>query len=321
MDLIYTNAQKIDQGILKAYALDLSYGAEENDFTMTLGKSEAQLEYGAFIYIENTEYGGIVDGKKASTGGDTITYSGRTWHGILNSKVIEPPTGLDYLTVSGDLNDILAILISRLGLGGLFATIGKAANITLPTYQFERYCKAYDGIRKMLSSAGAKLKIRWVDRRVQISAEPIVDYSKFPVDEDTAVLTVEQHDKKVNHLICLGKGELSDREVIHLYVDQFDRIRTEPYYTGLDEITDVYENTNAESSDELRNGGIERLNELRDNDTSEMAISENDELVYDIDDIVGASIVSHGITASSKVTQKIIKINNGMVNTEYKVGS
>ena len=65
----------------------------------------------------------------------------------------------------------------------------------------------------------------------------------------------------------------------------------------------------------MRKGGIERLNELRDNDTSDIAIAENNELAYDIDDIVGASIASYGITASSKVTQKIIKINNGMVST------
>ena len=85
----------------------------------------------------------------------------------------------------------------------------------------------------MLSTAGAKLKIRWIDRKVQLSAAPIVDYSNSPVDEDIAVLTVEQHEKKVNHLICLGKGELIEREIIHLYVDQFGRIRNEPFYTGL----------------------------------------------------------------------------------------
>lgn len=321
MDLIYTNDKKIDQGVLKAYALDLSYGTEENNFIMTLGKSEAQLEYGAFIYIENTEYGGIIDGKKASTGGDIITYSGRTWHGILNSKVIEPPTGQDHFIISGDANDILAILIARLGLGELFTTIGKPANIPISNYKFDRYCKAYDGIRKMLSTANAKLQIRWIDRKVQLSATPAIDYSESPIDEDIAVLAVEQHAKKVNHLICLGKGELSDREVIHLYTDQFGRIRNEPYYTGLDEMTDIYENTGAESSDELRNEGIEHLNELRDNDTSEIAITETVEFMYDIDDIVGAAIVSYGISTSSKVTQKIIKINNGIVNTEYKVGS
>ena len=32
MDLIYTNANGEDQGILSAYAFDLSFGASENDF-------------------------------------------------------------------------------------------------------------------------------------------------------------------------------------------------------------------------------------------------------------------------------------------------
>ena len=34
MDLIYTNSKRIDQGVLQAYALDLSFGDSENDLTM-----------------------------------------------------------------------------------------------------------------------------------------------------------------------------------------------------------------------------------------------------------------------------------------------
>ena len=44
MDLIYTNAQRADMGVLSAYAFDLSFGASENNFEMALGKAEAVLE-------------------------------------------------------------------------------------------------------------------------------------------------------------------------------------------------------------------------------------------------------------------------------------
>lgn len=320
MDLIYTNKQKIDQGVLNTYSLDLSYGAEENNFQMILGKSEPTLEYGAFIYIEGTEYGGIIDAKKASSNDETIIHMGRTWHGMLNSKVIEPDDGEDYLIVSGDANDILATLIERMNLADLFISVTTSSNINISNYQFDRYCKGYDGIKKMLLSVNAKLKISWSNRMVQISAVTITDYSKSPVDDDVAILTAEQHEKKVNHLICLGRGELANREVIHLYVDQFGQIIDTPYYTGLDEIVDVYDNNNAESSDELRTEGIKRLEELRDNDKSEISIIENNDIIYDIGDIVGASIISSGISASSTVSQKIIKINNGVIHTEYQVG-
>lgn len=320
MDLIFTNSKRVDQGVLTAYAFDLSFGAKENDFEMTLGAGEAVLEFGAFIYMEGAEYGGIVDALKTSTDSETITYMGRTWHGIINGKVIQPDPGANYLVVSGDANDVLGKMIARLGLSGLFVVVEESSGVNIAAYQFDRYCKGYDGIKKMLAANGAKLKIEWRDRAVLLSAVPIADYTEAPVDGDIATLTVEQHEKKVNHLICLGRGELAEREVIHLYVDQFGRIGSVQYYTGLDEIIDTYDNSNAESSAELREGGIERLTELRNIDKAEIALPETEGLSYDIGDIVGAAEMRSGVSVAAVVSQKIVRINNGAISTEYQTG-
>ena len=320
MDLIYTNGKRVDQGVLSAYAFDLSFGKDENDFELTLGAEEPVLEFGAFSYIEGTEYGGIVDSRKTSTNGETIIYKGRTWHGIMNNKIVQPDTGKDYLVVSGDANEILAMLIDRLGLVGLFVVDDAASGITISKYQFNRYCKGYDGIKAMLAANGAKLKILWENCAVHLSAEPIVDYTDSPVDGDLATLTVEQHRQSVNHLICLGRGELAAREVIHLYVDQFGRIGNVQYYTGLEEVADTYENSNAESSAELLSEGTKRLQELRDIDKAEISVNENETLFYDIGDIVGAKEIKSGVSVAATVVQKIVRINNGAVSTEYKTG-
>ena len=317
MDLIYTNAKRVDLGVLSTHSFDLSFGAEENDFELTVGANEDLLESGAFIYFEGTEYGGTVDGLKASTNGETIAYKGRTWHGIINSKVIQPDSGEDYLVVSGDASEVLSFLIDRLGLSGLFVAAEEPSGVSISRYKFNRYCKGYDGIRAMLAASGAKLKISWENRSVKLSAVSIVDHTKSPVDGDIATLTVEQHKQKVNHLVCLGKGDLAAREVIHLYVDQFGRIGDVQYYTGLDEIADTYDNSN---SDDLRSDGIARLNELRNIDTAEIALSETEGLTYDIGDIVGATEYKSGVSVAEKVTQKIVKIINGVVSTEYKTG-
>ena len=320
MDLIYTDSERVDKGVLSTYAFDLSYGAdaEENDFEITIGINEAVLEYGAFVYMEGTEYGGIVDAKKAKSNEESVTFMGRTWHGILNSKVIEPDSGKNYFVVSGDANAILSMLIDRLGLSGLFVAVEDLSGVNISGYQFHRYCKGYDGIRAMLAANGAKLKIVWKNRAVYLSAEPIVDYTELPVDGDEAILTVERHEKKVNHLVCLGRGELAEREVIHLYVDQFGGIGDVRYFTGLDEVADVYDNSNSE---DLRSDGIKKLKELLDNDKAEMDLTESDTPMYDIGDIVGANDVESGIGVSSAVTQKIVRINNGAISTEYKTGS
>ena len=317
MDLIFTNAKRVDQGVFLTHSLDLSYGAEENDFELILGANATMLESGAFIYIEGTEYGGMVGGLKAITNGETITYMGRTWHGIINSKVIQPDTGEDYFVVSGDANKVLSTLVVRLGLSGLLVGVEESSGINISNYRFNRFCKGYDGITAMLAANNAKLKIVWKDRAVHLSAEPIADYTNFPVDGDIATLEVERHEKKVNHLICLGKGELAAREVIHLYVDQFGRIGDVQYYFGLDEICDIYDNNN---SDDLKSEGIEKMTELRNIDKAEINLPEAEGRIYDIGDIVEATEHKSRISVAEKVTQKIVKINNGVVSTEYKTG-
>ena len=317
MDLIFTNAERSDEGILSTHSFDLSYGASENDFELTVGANEPMLETDACIFIEGTEYGGIVGGIKASTYGETITYKGRTWHGILNRKVIQPDSGEDHLIVSGDANEVLSFLIARLGLSELFVADANPSRVNISSYKFNRYCKGYDGIADMLADNGGKLKIAWKDRAVHLSAEPIVDYTESPIDGDIATLTVEQNKDKVNHLICLGKGDLAEREVIHLYADPYGQIGDVQYYTGVSEIVETYENSNSEN---LRSDGEKKFAELRNNDKAEISLSETDGLIYDIGDIVGANEYKSGVSVSAAVTQKIVKINNGVVSTEYKTG-
>lgn len=320
MDLIYTDAKRDDLGVLLAYSLDLSYGEDENDFELVLGKTEPMLEDGALIYIEGTEYGGIVSGQKYESTKDTRTNAGSTWHGILESKIIQPDPGADYLIVSGNANEVLGMLIQRLGLASLFSVCPSSEEITITGYQFARYVGGYSGIRAMLAKSGGKLKMRWVGTGVQICAEPITDYTGEPVDSDVATLSVERYGRKVNHLICLGPGELAERAVVHLYADQSGRIGNTQHYTGLEEVTAVYDYSNAESLEELRAGGVERLRELRDNDKVTVTAQEGSGLEYDVGDIIGGTDTTTGNTAKAAVVQKIVKINNGAVSVDYKTG-
>lgn len=320
MDVIYTDGNRADVGVLDKYKFDLSFGASENDFQLEVSGDGVNLDFGAVVYIEGTEYGGIVDIRKTTSNNDVTTYLGRTWHGVMNSKVIQPDSGVAYLTMSGDANTVLSTMVERLTLTDLFSVDTGASGITITNYKFPRYCKGYDGIRDMLTANGAKLQMRWTGRMVELSAIPVVDYTNAPVDNDMAVLDVEKHGQKINHLICLGKGELTDREVVHLYVNSAGQIVDTPTYTGLDEYADTYDYSSAESSDALRDYGIKQLEKLRDVDKSEMSLNEDVDLVYDIGDIVGATDVRSDLSVSATVTQKIVKIDNGTMDIEYKTG-
>lgn len=267
MDLIYADKNGIEIGFLKNCELDLAFGKDENNFMCTLDKDNHCCDYGYMIYAYGTEYGGIVDTITANTGKNTVSYSGRTWHGILERKVICPNSGENYFIVSGDANDVLKNLIERFELIELFEVENSASGIDI-YYQFDRFIEGYTGIRRMLSAHSAKLKIEFRDKKVHLSAVPLIDYSQDDeFDGSLLKLGVTQAKRTVNHLICLGGENLSNRKVIHLFTDENGGIRpytktATPYsdkdyildtsmrlLSGKDEVIEVYDYSNAPSVD------------------------------------------------------------------------
>lgn len=320
MDLIYTNSHREDIGVLHDFIFDLAFGADENDFELTIDSSNHCCDANSLVYMEGTEYGGIVDGIEVVTKDDRLTYTGRTWHGVLASKILEPDAGANYLVLSGEANAVIGTLISRVGLSDLFRASSENSGLTISNYSMRRYIDAYAGITKMLASVSGKLSFSYKDGHVVLSAAPIVDYTKDEqFDNDQVEMDVKKTFNPVNHMICLGKGELADRQVVHLYMNSAGNISETQTFFGLNEVTDVYENTNAESLDELKKGGREKLQESGSTDSVGMNF-DAESTVYDIGDIVGARETITGVTVSEKITKKIVKIQGGEIDIEYKVG-
>ena len=320
MDLIYMNADKEDVGVMLDYTLDLAFGSDENDFECNIVRSNHCCEKGFYLYYENTEYGGIIDDIGVDTDSDEITYSGRTWHGILNSKILEPDFGKDYLVLSGEANTVLNLLVSRMGLASLFRASEDNSGVNISSYKMNRYISGYDGIRKMLNASGAKLNIIFKNGFVELSAKPIVDYSKDEqFDTDQISFKIKKKGSPLNHVICLGKGDLSEREVIHVYADKSGKISTTQSLTGIHEVATIYENANTESSDELKQGGIDMILESWNSDEIEYDF-DSDEESYDIGDIVGAMEEVTKTEVSAEITKKIVTIKNNTTTISYKVG-
>ena len=221
MDLIYADETRKDIGVLNSYDLDMAYGKDENDFTCSVDRNDHCCSVGFFIYAEGTEYGGIVDRIKVDTENDAITYKGRTWHGVLEKKVICPDPGDDYLVVTGEANAVLQEIFERIGLSGLFAGSSEDSGVEISNYQFPRYVYAYSAIRKMLKEYDLKLNLTWHNGMIIASCEPIYDYSQDEEFDTSQVdFTIEKNYRPVNHMICLGQGDLKDRAVIHLFTDE-----------------------------------------------------------------------------------------------------
>lgn len=318
MDLIYMNSSMQDIGVIKAYNFDLAFGSDENNFELKVGVNDHCCDAGYYVYIEGTEYGGIIDAVTSDTAAEEVTYTGRTWHGILNSKVLCPDSGQDYLTLSGNANTVLSTLISRMGLTSIFAASSDTSALTISSYKMERYITGYDGIKKMLKAVNGKLVMSYNGTKVILSAVPIVDYTTDGVfDSDILSFTAKKTSKKVNHLICLGKGELKDRTVIHLYADTSGNISQTQTQTGLDEYTAVYDNSNAENIEKLREAGSEQLAALQKQDDLSVSLSEGED-VFDVGDIVGAVDNVTGIAISVPISKKIISIQNDYLSAAYE---
>ena len=311
MDLIYTDKNLLDAGILTDYELDLEIG-NENDFQITTPVENNVISMGSYFYFENTEYGGKITTLKVDTSANRLYYGGKTFYGMLSDKVICPDPGHDYYVVSGDANTIIAGFITRLGLSDLFQASSESSGFVFTNYQFDRYIDALSGLSKMLKTKNAKLQARFENRKMLLKAVAINDYSNDEFTSDTMGFTIEQNKAPVNHLICLGQGDLAARTVINLFIDENGEISGTQYYTGVDEVTKIYDYSNVESEEELLNSGTEKLLDLKGADKINITIENTEK---DVGDIVGGEEVVTGVKITGAIIKKIVKIKN---NSELK---
>lgn len=183
-------------------------------------------------------------------------------------EVIQSEVKYDYHVVNGDANTVIRDLIEYLGLSNIFTADKAESGILVKNYHFERYTDAYKGIRKMLAEFGGKLKLAYKRDKVILSAVPLVDYSlDDEFDASQVDFQVKKNFRPVNHLICLGSGNLKDRHIIHLFADEYGGIQ--PYKTaenpvcdgdyildksqqvlfGVEEVADVYDYSSAQTTE------------------------------------------------------------------------
>lgn len=322
--MIVANEKGCELGILKNYKeAEFSIG-DENDFVI-VQKSQAVnkefLWYESQVFIPGTEFGGIVKDVTSLTKSKTVKFMGDTWRGMLSKKIISPPLGQDYLTVSGELNGVVRKLLQE-HFGTWFVVPGEGTGVTVK-YQFNRYVTLLEGLTSLLESVNYKLDIKYIQGApgeagyVEVSAVPINNYSEEEeYSQDCNIqMTVRDCRRGINHLICLGKGELKERIRVDLYVQKGGSIDKVQYYKGLEERTDVYDYSSADAAD-LEEGGKKRLKELADYKEFDMDIEKAD---LELGDIVSGRDHITGLHVAKPVIQKILKISNGKERIDYKL--
>lgn len=301
------------------------------NFSVQIARSNwiPELTFSYFVYIPDTEYGGIIGQVLTDTTLDYVELKGHSWRGRLAKKVIEPPAGQDYKKVSGELHAVMKELIEPAfggneGTDSIFYVPDTDTGVIVTNYQFDRYCTLLDGITKMLKSKGYKLQLTFRRNagepgKVFIEAVPIVDYSsEIELSKDCQLnYTMEDIRDGVNHLVVTGKGELQDRNVLHLYVQKNGSIGKTQYYTGLDEIAEVYENTSTETA-ELEETSRKKLQELMNKQTFKMDVAALG-IDVNIGDIVGGRDYLTGLYMAKPVENITYSLTNGVEAKTYKL--
>lgn len=318
VDVNYTDINRTPLGVLSKYSIDEELGGN-NDFEIQMNLIHHCMTQGSIWYVDDTEYGGIVDSITVDTYRSIVYYRGRSWRGILDKKIIRPDSGQDYLIVSGEANDVIWAIIQRLNLNNFFTVPEDPSQFSINNYQFDRYTTGYAGLMKMLAGVGAKLQFRLVDSYVVVEAVPIYDLSNtYEYSDDYGMKVIIEDDQGgINHLICLGAGELRDRVVVDLYVNAQGEIVTTQYFKGVKEIAQTYDYGNSASVEELIESGTENLEELK---SKSIISAEFQKLEVGVGDIVGGKNRMTNITIKETVTKEIINIKNGVETVTYEVG-
>lgn len=332
MDFIYTGNDLVDIDYLdRQMELDMEIGSylssSRNDFELTVPYSvwNPKFNEGSIVYDndETSEYGGRIQGITSDTANESVTLYGYTWRGLISKKYVVPPSGQAYYQARGDANDFLRAILDD-QFDGLI--VGSTELCGVEINRDLRYVNMLEAIEKALDDVGLKLKITFDKRNkcAVCSAVPIANYSNdTELNNDYGYNLVAKAIKNgYNHVICLGRGELTERTVINLYrlnngtVTQDESLAIADGNVGINRRTMLYDYSSVESEEELLQGGIDQLNENQDTNTLEISNVEN----VDISDIVGAKDRITGIYMQKQIISKVLTGFIDNIDIEYKVG-
>lgn len=335
MDLIHADANMVEIGYITemdSFDAELSQETdavlEKNSFALTLSDKAWEsdpIEIGHYIYSPGTEWGGMVEQIRHSTALKQVTVSGLTWRGMLYRKVIIPPVGQDYLTITATEANAAISTIVGAQLGDLFSVSASASGITIASKQF-RYTNMLLGIEAMLAEQNAALQIDFnqATKTITLSARPIIDYSgTVDLSQDYGVDMVSTFGgfDRYNHIIALGAGELADRDIVHVYrLSNGSITTTPPAWAGTaDDHVRTYDYTNPETVARLQEGAEKLARELTPFTTVDID-PDVASLTLLLGDKVGARDRLTGMQAVVSIVGRILTMNSGGIKLETRVG-
>jgi hypothetical protein len=288
------------------FSLEMSVGAWQEDKIMR----------GDYVYLDQTEFGGIVRSVTKNTSADTVTIKGVLWRGLLAMRIICPPENEAYLVYTDtELNTMIADVIGT-DYAGLFQVSEESTGATV-SYQFRYQTKLY-GLSKALSLAGYSLSCVYdaTLKKVITQARQCVDYSSYAdISSDLGIgltITAGRVDD-YNHMIALGQGELTERMVREIWMLNGRIYYSKPSILAEKDIRSItFDYPNAESEDELLSSAESALLEYAPVSSAEVDLTQlQEELSLDLQ--LGDTILTVdrdlNLSETKTVSQRILTIS------------
>lgn len=297
------------------WSADVAYGADENRFTITR-IAGPPLSAHMRWQVDGTALAGVVDTvcpSVAEDGSSSVSYKGRTVQGVLAGKVLMPPSGETHLTATGDLNECIRDVVEAVGLDGYLTVPTTPSGFDASGYRYRRFVDAYTGMRMLCASVGARLRFRATGDGIELSAVPATTYGDLP--SERVAFSAERTYRPCNHMVGLGAGEGTARQVAHWYADASGNLSQTQTLKGVAEVAQTYDHS---GSDDLSADTKSKLAELQGQGTFTAALPEDAGL--DVGDTVTASDSTTGIGVEAQVTKVICKVSLGEAVTGYETG-
>lgn len=305
---IHHNCQLTDN----TFSLQMPVGAWKNDKIMR----------GDYVYIDNSEFGGLVSSVKKDTANGTVEIKGALWRALLAMRIISPPTGEAYkVYTNAELNSMIADVIGN-DYSGLFE-VPNIQTAQTASCQF-RYTTKLQGLSKALNNVGYTLSCIYSasDQRCIVQARPCVDYSDYAdISSDLGIglsITAGRVDD-YNHCIALGTGELADRMVREIWMYNGAIYTSRPATLLESDIRSMtFDYPNAESEEELLSSASDALLEYAAISSAEIDLSLF-QLDLQLDDIIYTFDRDLDISTTKRVSQRILTITQSGTTIETEV--